>query len=91
MSASQELLSIADSLSVLSRSQEPVVMGDEELAALAFAMRDLSIRVGYLEARRADFAGGQTARRLPVAGASAEIIDFPVRQRTLDERANSAA
>ena len=91
MSASQELLSIADSLSVLSRSQKPVAMGDEELAGLAFALRDLSIRVGYLESRRADFVGGQSARRQPVAGAVAKIIEFPVRQQSLDERANSAA
>lgn len=91
MSASQELLSIADSLTVLSRSQEPVVMSDEELAALAYALRDLSIRVGYLEARRTDFAGGQAARRVPITGAGAEIIEFPERQQTLGERANSAA
>ena len=91
MSASQELLSIADSLSVLSRSQESVVMGDDELAGLAFALRDLSIRVGYLEARRADFAGGRTARRKSNVTTGAEIIDFPVRQETLDERTNSAA
>lgn len=91
MSASQELLSIADSLSVLSRSQEPVAMGDEELAALAFALRDLSIRVGYLESRRAGFAVEQTVRRQPIPGTGADIIDFPARRQTLDKRATSAA
>lgn len=91
MSASQELLSIADSLSVLSHSAEPVALRDDELAGLAFALRDLSIRVGYLETRRSGFPSGGAARRGAVSAAGAQVIAFPLQAQQAAEREDSAA
>lgn len=91
MSASHELLSIADSLTVYSHSQDVVSIRQEELAGLAFALRDLSARVGHLEARSEGGVRGRIATRGPVPKNGAEVIPFPASSAGQDHREDTAA
>ena len=86
---------IADSLSAMSGNRDVAVLSRDDLTSLSFALRDLSARVGYMEARGPQDRFGWRARRTAAAPEGpgrdgAEIIEFPAAQ-PLDSRKNSAA